>query len=73
MKRGIPTLSCLIFRLRSANVVLLVSPPYLVDVITVEALQNRLRILEGGARGERAIQKGRTSTHAQAKRRRKYR
>ena len=42
---------------------------YLVDVISFEALQNRLRILEGIARGERAIQEGRTSTPAQAKRR----
>jgi prevent-host-death family protein len=40
---------------------------YLVDVATFEALQNRLRILEGIARGERAIQEGRTSTHTQAK------
>jgi len=42
---------------------------YLVDVATFEALQNRMRILEGIARGERAIQEGRISTHAQAKRR----
>jgi prevent-host-death family protein len=42
---------------------------YLVDVVTFEALQNRLRLLEGIARGERAIQEGRISTHAQAKRR----
>ncbi len=35
---------------------------YLVDVATFEALQNRLRILEGIARGERAIQEGRTHT-----------
>jgi prevent-host-death family protein len=42
---------------------------YLVDVISFEALQNRLRILEGIARGERAIQEGRTSSHTQAKRR----
>jgi len=42
---------------------------YLVDVVTFEALQNRLRILEGIARGERAIQDGRTSTHIQAKQR----
>jgi prevent-host-death family protein len=41
---------------------------YLVDVTTYEALQNRMRVLEGIARGERAIQDGRTSTHAQAKR-----
>jgi prevent-host-death family protein len=42
---------------------------YLVDVATFEALQNRMRVLEGIARGERAIQDGRTSTHARAKRR----
>ncbi len=42
---------------------------YLVDVVTFEALQHRLRILEGIARGEKAIQEGRSSTHAQAKRR----
>lgn len=42
---------------------------YLVDVATFEALQNRMRVLEGIARGERAIQDGRISTHAQAKRR----
>ena len=42
---------------------------YLVDVVSFEALQNRLRILEGIARGERAIQEGRVSTHVQAKQR----
>jgi prevent-host-death family protein len=42
---------------------------YLVDVATIEALQNRLRLLEGIARGERAIQEGWISTHGQAKRR----
>jgi prevent-host-death family protein len=42
---------------------------YLVDVASFEALQDRLRILEGIARGERAIQDGRVSTHAQAKQR----
>jgi prevent-host-death family protein len=42
---------------------------YLVDVATFEALQARMRLLEGIARGERAIQDGRTSTHAMAKRR----
>jgi len=40
---------------------------YLGDVVTFEALQIRLRILEGIARGEKAIQEGRTSTHRQAK------
>ena len=41
----------------------------LVDVVTFEALQNWLRLLEGIARGERAIQEGRTLTHDQAKQR----
>jgi prevent-host-death family protein len=40
---------------------------YLVDVVTFEALQNRLRLLEGIARGERAIQEGRISTDVKAK------
>ncbi|HEV2492079.1 MAG TPA: type II toxin-antitoxin system Phd/YefM family antitoxin [Terriglobia bacterium] len=44
---------------------------YLVDVATFEALQNRMRVLEGIARGERAIEEGRTSTHTQARRRMK--
>ena len=42
---------------------------YLVDVVTFEALQNRMRLLEGIARGERAIREGRISTHVQAKQR----
>ncbi len=42
---------------------------YLVDVVTFEALQNRMRVLEGIARGERAIEERRTSTYAQAKHR----
>ncbi|MGH9454356.1 MAG: type II toxin-antitoxin system Phd/YefM family antitoxin [Terriglobia bacterium] len=42
---------------------------YLVDVVTFESLQNRLQLLEGIARGERAIQEGRTSRHVQAKQR----
>ena len=36
-------------------------------VVTFEALQNRMRLLEGVACGERAIQEGRTSTHVQTK------
>jgi prevent-host-death family protein len=40
---------------------------YLVDLVTFEALQNRMRLLEGIARGERAIQEGRISTHVQAR------
>jgi prevent-host-death family protein len=42
---------------------------YLVDAVSFEALQKRMRILEGIARGERAIQEGRISTHLQAKQR----
>lgn len=42
---------------------------YLVDVVTFEALQDRLRLLEGIARGEKAIQEGRTSSHLRAKQR----
>jgi prevent-host-death family protein len=42
---------------------------YLVDVETYEALQKRMNLLEGIARGERAIEEGRTLTHAQAEQR----
>jgi len=42
---------------------------YLVDVATFEALQNRMRLLEGIARGERAVKEGRTFTRLQAKQR----
>ena len=42
---------------------------YLVDAESFEALQDRLRILEGIARGERAIQEGRVVPHREAKRR----
>lgn len=42
---------------------------YLVDVETYETLQRRMRLLEGIARGERALEEGRTLSHAQAKRR----
>ena len=42
---------------------------YLVDVETYEALQQRMSLLEGIARGERAIEEGRTVSHAQAKQR----
>ena len=44
---------------------------YLVDVATFDTQQNRIRIMEGIARGERAVQKGRILTHAQAKKRMK--
>jgi prevent-host-death family protein len=40
---------------------------YLVDVETYEALQRRMRLLEGIARGEKAIEDGRVVSHAQAK------
>ncbi len=42
---------------------------YLVDVETFERLQQRLSILEGIARGERAVQDGTTLSHAKAKKR----
>ncbi len=42
---------------------------YLVDVETYERLQQRLAILEGIARGERAIEEGRVLSHAEAKKR----
>lgn len=42
---------------------------YLVDVETYEILQRRMSLLEGIARGEKAIEDGRTVTHAQAKQR----
>jgi prevent-host-death family protein len=42
---------------------------YLVDAGSFEAQQERLRLLEGIARGERAVQEGRVVTHRQARRR----
>ena len=39
---------------------------YLVDVEDYERMQQRLAILEGIARGERAIQEGRVFTHDEA-------
>lgn len=42
---------------------------YLVDVETYEALQRRMTLLEGIARGEKAVEEGRTISHAQAKQR----
>ena len=44
---------------------------YLVDVNSFEFMQNRMRILEGIARGERAILETRTFSQAQAKRKMK--
>ena len=42
---------------------------YLVDVESYELLQRRMKLLEGIARGEKAIEDGRTVTHAQARQR----
>jgi len=42
---------------------------YLVDVETYEILQRRMSLLEGIARGERALEEGRTLSHTQAKQR----
>ena len=39
---------------------------YLVDVESYELLLSRTKLLEGIARGEKAIEEGRTLTHAQA-------
>ena len=44
---------------------------YLVDVETYKTLQQRMSLLEGIARGEKAVEEGRTLTHAQAKKRMK--
>jgi prevent-host-death family protein len=44
---------------------------YLMDVDSYERLQERMRILEGIARGEKAILEGRTVSHSVAKRRMK--
>ncbi len=40
---------------------------YLVDVESYELTQHRIQILEGIARGERAIFEGRTFSHAEAR------
>jgi len=40
---------------------------YLVDVDSFESLKSRVRLLEGIARGERAIEDGRTVSHEEAK------
>jgi prevent-host-death family protein len=40
---------------------------YLVDVESFDRLQTRMNILEGIARGERAVEEGRTLTHDEAK------
>lgn len=64
----------LIAEIRKAKTPLLITErgrpaAYLVDAETFERQQARMSILEGIARGERAIEEGRTLTHAQAKRR----
>ncbi|HHJ40140.1 MAG: antitoxin [Methylothermaceae bacteria B42] len=41
---------------------------YLVDVEDFELMQRRMRILEGIARGEQAIQENRVMTHEEAQR-----
>lgn len=40
---------------------------YLVDVDSYEKLQAKMKLLEGIARGERAVDEGRTMSNAQAK------
>ncbi|MBE1159134.1 type II toxin-antitoxin system prevent-host-death family antitoxin [Dyella acidiphila] len=40
---------------------------YLVDVESFDAMQQRMRMLEGIARGERALEEQRTMTHAEAR------
>ena len=42
---------------------------YLIDVETYESLQQRLSLLEGLARGKKAIEEGRTVSHRKAKQR----
>ena len=44
---------------------------YLIDVESYDAMQQRMRLLEGIARGERAIDEKRVVTHAAAKKRMK--
>jgi prevent-host-death family protein len=40
---------------------------YLVDVESYEQLQDRMKLLEGIARGERAVEEGRTLSHEEAR------
>ena len=42
---------------------------YLIDIETFTVLNQRLRILEGIARGERAVEEGRVVSHAEARKR----
>ena len=40
---------------------------YLIDVESYEQLQGRMKLLEGIARGERAVEEGRTLSHEEAR------
>ena len=42
---------------------------YLIDVETYESLQTRMSMLEGIARGEKAVEEGRTVSQSKARRR----
>ncbi|HEU4433193.1 MAG TPA: type II toxin-antitoxin system Phd/YefM family antitoxin [Pyrinomonadaceae bacterium] len=42
---------------------------YLVDLETFETLQRRMALLEGIARGEKAVEEGRVLSHKQARQR----
>ena len=42
---------------------------YIIDVESYEAQQRRIALLEGIARGEKALEDGRVLTHAQARKR----
>ena len=42
---------------------------YLIEAKTYEAMQKRLRLLEGLARGEKAIAQGKVLSHSRAKKR----
>jgi prevent-host-death family protein len=44
---------------------------YLLDVATYEDMESRIKLLEGIARGERAIDEGRVVPHSSAKKRMK--
>ena len=42
---------------------------YLVDVASYDLMRKRMKLLEGIARGEKAVEEGRTLSHADAKQR----
>ena len=44
---------------------------YLLDVSTFEDMEGRIALLEGIARGERAVEEGRVVSHSEAKKRMK--